>query len=168
MGCGVVEFGTREAALRAIEVMPESVLKGRTIKCREDRVPGEDEVLEPDDTTLEGGGSIERGGGDIGGGDGATRLVYSGMGGKNGPRALDPNKVFVTNLAWDTTEEDLAAMFSLVGEVRAGVVLHTKRGRALGTGTVEFADPEAAIAAVQQLNGQNLKGRVIVVREYYQ
>jgi RNA recognition motif-containing protein len=37
LGCGVVEFHTSEDAQKAIDQLNDSVLEGRTIKCREDR-----------------------------------------------------------------------------------------------------------------------------------
>ena len=41
MGCGVVEFVSREDALNAIATMAESILDGRSVQAREDRVPDE-------------------------------------------------------------------------------------------------------------------------------
>lgn len=41
MGCGVVEFQLADAAKRAVDTMAATVLKGRAIKCREDRIPGD-------------------------------------------------------------------------------------------------------------------------------
>jgi RNA recognition motif-containing protein len=54
MGCGVVEYSTREIALEAVEIMNETELKGRMIRCREDRVPGEDELPTEDSSEQKG------------------------------------------------------------------------------------------------------------------
>lgn len=47
-------------------------------------------------------------------------------------------------------------------------VLTTKKGRSLGHGIVQFANPTSAAVAVERLHKQELDGRVITVREYFE
>ena len=49
MGCGVVEFTNREMALHACQVLNLTELKGRQIRCREDRNPDADDSRRDDD-----------------------------------------------------------------------------------------------------------------------
>jgi len=71
-------------------------------------------------------------------------------------------KVFVGNLAFQTTDQALAEAFIDIGKVKAGVVI-TRGRRSLGYGFVEFESPEAALAAVNTKNNTQLKGRTIKV-----
>ena len=75
-------------------------------------------------------------------------------------------KIYVGNLPFETTDEDLAQEFSAFGEVAsANVVIDRVNGRSRGFGFVEMpsdADAEAAIAA---LNGKELMGRALTVNE---
>jgi len=71
-------------------------------------------------------------------------------------------KVFVGNLAFQTTDQALAEAFTDIGKVKAGVVI-TRGRRSLGYGFVEFEAPESALAAVNTKNNTLLKGRTIKV-----
>jgi len=71
-------------------------------------------------------------------------------------------KVFVGNLAFQTTDQALAEAFLDVGKVKSGVVI-TRGRRSLGYGFVEFEAPESAAAAVNSRNNTLLKGRTIKV-----
>ncbi|KAF0984239.1 hypothetical protein FDP41_007416 [Naegleria fowleri] len=76
-------------------------------------------------------------------------------------------RVFVSNIAFSTTWMALKEHFSKVGAVKFVKIFEdreTKRPR--GTGYVTFESPEAAKKAVETLNGTELEGRNIVVREY--
>ena len=74
-------------------------------------------------------------------------------------------KVFVSNLSWEVTWQDLKDHFKSVGEVlRADVILNEER-RSKGCGTVEFSNAMVANQAIQLMNGTSLKGRTIYVRE---
>lgn len=73
---------------------------------------------------------------------------------------MSSRKLYVGNLNYKTTEETLREAFSRFGEVVSANVLP---GR--GFGFVEMASPEAAEAALTQMNGQDLEGRKIVVNE---
>lgn len=74
-------------------------------------------------------------------------------------------KLFVGGLSWDTTDQTLKDFFSQVGNVLSASVVNDKfTGRSRGFGFVEM-DDEAALKAIQELNGQTLDGRTIVVNE---
>ncbi len=75
-------------------------------------------------------------------------------------------KIYVGNLTWATTDDDLAALFSPHGEiVSASVITDRDTGRSRGFGFVEMEDAEAAAAAIEALNGQDCGGRALTVNE---
>jgi len=71
-------------------------------------------------------------------------------------------KVFVGNLAFQTTDQALAEAFQDCGKVKSGVVI-TRGRRSLGYGFVEFEAPESALEAVKSKNNTLLKGRTLKV-----
>jgi len=73
-------------------------------------------------------------------------------------------KLFVGNLPFKTTEQELEEAFSRSGKV-VSVALPTDRetGRKRGFGFVEMQSEEEADAAIRDFNGQSLGGRKIVV-----
>jgi len=75
-----------------------------------------------------------------------------------------PSKVFVGNLDFNTTRDEVQSLFSQVGEVR-DVFLPTDResGRPRGFAFVEFATDEAAASAIEKFNGYELGGRALRV-----
>ena len=73
-------------------------------------------------------------------------------------------KLYVGNLAWATTDEDLQTMFSEFGSVASGTVITDREtGRSRGFGFVEMED--GAEAAIEALNGQDHNGRPLRVNE---
>ena len=75
-------------------------------------------------------------------------------------------KLFVGNLDYTVTGDDLRAAFSAVGTVNDAVVISDRAtGRSRGFGFVEMASEEEAKKAVEKLNGSDLKGRKINVNE---
>jgi RNA recognition motif-containing protein len=74
--------------------------------------------------------------------------------------------IFVGNLAFTTTEEELAQLFHSYGEI-ASVRIMTDRetGRSRGFGFVEMPDTTEAQAAIDGLNGTSLGGRTLTVSE---
>jgi len=72
------------------------------------------------------------------------------------------SKVFVGNLAFQTTDQALAEAFIDCGKVKSGVVI-TRGRRSLGYGFVEFETNEEAQRAVDQKNNSQLKGRQVKV-----
>jgi cold-inducible RNA-binding protein len=75
-----------------------------------------------------------------------------------------PSKVFVGNLDFNTTRDEVQSLFSQAGEVR-DVFLPTDResGRPRGFAFVEFATDEAAASAIEKFNGYELGGRALRV-----
>lgn len=75
-------------------------------------------------------------------------------------------KLYVGNLSFDTSEQQLRDMFSAHGEVTsAALVMDRETGRPRGFGFVEFADASNARAAIEALNGTNVDGRDLTVNE---
>lgn len=157
MGCGVVEYATREIAVAAVAIMNETDLKGRVIRCREDRVPDENEATHEDPTDPQNAGTAATYALRV---ESTNRKIAGGV--------AEPNKVFVTSLTWDTTKEDLAAYFGQVGAVTSATILSSRKGRSMGSGIVEFADTASVADAISRLSNVDFKGRVIAVREYFQ
>jgi RNA recognition motif-containing protein len=74
--------------------------------------------------------------------------------------------LFVAKLHAQTTNEDLRELFSQFGEVtKASVILDKETGESRGFGFVDMPDADAARLAIQRLDGSNVKGRFIVVKE---
>ena len=75
-------------------------------------------------------------------------------------------KLYVGNLAYNTTEAALTEAFGRVGSVvKATVIIDRETNRSKGFGFVEMADEAGASAAIAQLNGTQLDGRAIKVAE---
>ena len=76
------------------------------------------------------------------------------------------NKLYVGNLSFRVTSEDLQEYFATAGAVEsANVVFDRETGRSRGFGFVEMASEDAANAAIAQFNGQEYDGRNMVVNE---
>src|ERR1700728_930049 len=77
-----------------------------------------------------------------------------------------PTKLYVGNLAYSVTNEDLEGLFSQAGKVDSAVVVVDKfSGQARGFGFVEMADSNDAARAIEEFNETELKGRNIRVNE---
>lgn len=77
-----------------------------------------------------------------------------------------PAKLYVGNLAFAVTNEDLEALFAQIGKVdNASVVSDKFSGQSRGFGFVQMADSNEAARAIAELNGAELKGRAIRVSE---
>jgi RNA recognition motif-containing protein len=75
-------------------------------------------------------------------------------------------KLFVGNLDFAITSDDLKTAFSEVGSVVDAVVITDKMtGRSRGFGFVEMGSEEEAKQAISKMNGVELKGRKINVNE---
>lgn len=73
--------------------------------------------------------------------------------------------IFIANLDWEITSEDLMSTFSSFGTVRyAHVVYEPKTKRSKGFGYVEMENTDEAISAIQALNGLEVNGRPIDVK----
>ncbi|MGN0834850.1 MAG: RNA-binding protein [Candidatus Spyradosoma sp.] len=74
------------------------------------------------------------------------------------------NKLFVGNLAWETSEDDLKQHFSRFGTVESAEVMRDKfTGRARGFGFVVMSTPEEAQVAIKNTEGVEFMGRPLKV-----
>ena len=74
--------------------------------------------------------------------------------------------IFVGNLAFTTTEEELRALFEAHGSVETVRILTDRdTGRSRGFGFVEMPDDPAGERAIEALNGTSLGGRALTVHE---
>uniref|UniRef100_A0A7S4IV91 RRM domain-containing protein n=1 Tax=Odontella aurita TaxID=265563 RepID=A0A7S4IV91_9STRA len=138
-GCGIVEFATAAEAEEAISTLTDTELKGRMIFVREDR-----------ETTSGGGG---------GGGGGAVFGGFQGRGGGGG------TSVYVGNLAYETSWQDLKDHMRKAGNVDQANILQGEDGRSKGCGIVRYQRPQEASRAIRELQNTMLTGRPIFVRE---
>src|SRR5437868_8615838 len=74
--------------------------------------------------------------------------------------------IFVGNLSYQTTQEELYAAFAQYGAVeRVNIVTDRDTGQPRGFAFVEMTDAREAETAIQQLNGAELNGRALNVNE---
>jgi cold-inducible RNA-binding protein len=75
-------------------------------------------------------------------------------------------KLFVGNLSFNTTENDLQDAFAAYGTVvETNLMMDRATGRPRGFGFVTMDSPEAAQAAIEGLNGSAVDGRNLTVNE---
>jgi len=75
-------------------------------------------------------------------------------------------KLYVGNLAFSMTSEELGGLFGEHGKVvSAKVITERETGRSRGFGFVEYDNRTAGENAIRELNGKNVGGRPLVVRE---
>jgi RNA recognition motif-containing protein len=74
--------------------------------------------------------------------------------------------IYVGNLSWSMTDDDLSSLFSQYGTVTSAKILKEKNtGRSKGFGFVEMEDDEAAKTAIATLNESEVQGRKLIVNE---
>ena len=77
---------------------------------------------------------------------------------------MSNSKLFVGNLSFDTTENDLQDTFAAHGTVvEANLMMDRATGRPRGFGFVTMGTPEEAQAAIEALNGKEMDGRALTV-----
>ena len=75
-------------------------------------------------------------------------------------------QIFVGNLAFTTTEDELRALFAPYGSItRVQIILDRDTGRSRGFGFVEMPNSTEAQAALEALHGTALAGRTLTVNE---
>lgn len=143
-GCGIVEFPTVREAQDAISMFNHQSWRGRELFIREDREAA---------PNTRGQGPPGRGGhngGDRGGFRGSGR---------------EGHKLFVSNIPFSSSWQDLKDLFKTIGPVIRADVLQTADGRSKGVGTVSFESSQDADDAIAAYNGWDWNGRTIEVRE---
>ena len=74
-------------------------------------------------------------------------------------------KLYVGNLSWSSTEDDVRDLFSSIGETYSvAVITDRETGRSRGFGFVEMSDEDAR-NAISQLNGKDFNGRPLRINE---
>ena len=74
--------------------------------------------------------------------------------------------IYVGNLPWDTTQDDLYQLFGQYGQVaKTQVITDRDTGRSRGFGFVTMGDATTANAAIAALNGKEVSGRALTVNE---
>ena len=74
-------------------------------------------------------------------------------------------KLYVGNLPWSTTEDDLRELFSSIGETYSvAVITDRETGRSRGFGFVEMSDDDGK-SAISQLDGKDFNGRPLRINE---
>ena len=75
-------------------------------------------------------------------------------------------KIFIGNLSYNVSEEDLGRAFMIFGEITSATIIKDKKsGRSKGFGYVEMTVQSEAQAAIWTLNGKAFNGRMITVNE---
>jgi RNA recognition motif-containing protein len=75
-------------------------------------------------------------------------------------------KLYVGNLSFRTTNDELKDMFSQAGTVESASIIEDREtGRSRGFAFVEMATPEEATAAIEMFNGKDMGGRNLTVNE---
>ncbi len=78
-------------------------------------------------------------------------------------------KLYVGNLPFSATEEDLRELFETHGAIESvSVITDRETGRARGFAFVEFEEASSAEAAIQALDGRDMDGRSIRVNEAHE
>ena len=146
-GWGLVEFASAAEVEYAISQCDGLDLDGREIRVRADKGRVAKEAAAPAKTKRQ-------------------RQTQRNL--NDADKVVDPVRIFVMNLSFDTTEEELADHCASSGEV-ASVELLTRgrNNRPSGSAVVEYRYAEAAAAAVEALEGTELDGRDLRVRAYF-
>ena len=75
-------------------------------------------------------------------------------------------KLYVGNLSFQTTTQDLEALFAQAGTVQSASVMEDREtGRSRGFAFVEMSTQEEATSAIEQFNGKEVGGRALKVNE---
>lgn len=77
---------------------------------------------------------------------------------------VNPKKLFVGNLPYSATEQDITDLFAQHGTiVSVKLVIDRMSGRSRGIAFVEYEEEAMATAAIEALNGYEMDGRAIIV-----
>ncbi len=74
--------------------------------------------------------------------------------------------IYVGNISYQSTEEELKELFSQYGEVTsAKIITDRETGRSKGFGFIDMADDEAGLKAIEEVNGTEVGGRTLRVNK---
>jgi len=152
-GFAIVEYGTTRDARRAIQEFNETELNGRTIFVREDN---QDEsygsrVFDSRERSRDRS---------------PRRRRYRRSSSKSRRSQIYGKKVYVGNLSFDCSWQDLKDYMRQGGDVAFATLFEDRSGKSRGCGVVEYETSEDAGNAIDELNGSYFLGRKIHVREY--
>ena len=153
-GCGIVEFSTVEGAKDAIEKLTDTELKGRKIFVREDREDGK-----PRGGARSSPAKVKKE-------DGAATDKPAAEGGEDSstPKEENTTQLFIGNLSWETTWQELKDHFKTCGDVEFAEVATGRDGRSKGFGFIKYGSAKEATEAMEKLNGVEFMGRALEVR----
>ena len=170
-GCGIVKMASAQDAENAKAQLNDSELFGRSIFVREDREPGARLPPPARPSSLLSALAARRAHPSP---PFSLRLRLAGLhdqliystapGGKGGAGGGAGCKLFVGNLSYDTTWQDLKDLMKTAGEPLRADVATGADGQSKGFGTVTFASTREAAKAIQALNESEFQGRIIEVR----
>jgi RNA recognition motif-containing protein len=92
------------------------------------------------------------------------RIITNMKEGKS-PKYTGDSKLYVGNISFESSEADLVALFAEVGQVGSVALVRDEQGRNRGFGFVTMRTKEDGEAAMEKLNGMELNGRNLAVRE---
>ena len=74
--------------------------------------------------------------------------------------------IYIGNMSFDTTEDQLLEAFQAFGEVTSvNIIKDNYSGKSKGFGFVEMASKDDAMKAISELNGKEIQGRTVTVNE---
>ncbi|KAK1753497.1 RNP domain protein [Echria macrotheca] len=187
-GSGIVVFETPDDARNAIQQFNGYDWQGRLLEVREDRFAGSTMGGGGYGRGGFGGGRGAFGGGayggrgGFGGGRGAFGGGYGGRGGFGGgggggfdptassapPNPFTDNAtsgnekcetIYVRNLPWSTSNDDLVELFSTIGKVEQAEIQYEPSGRSRGSGVVRFDSADTAETAITKFQAYQYGGR---------
>jgi len=172
-GCGIVEFATKEEAVKAINELNDTTIgnTGRLIFVREDR---EDRNAPKGSERNHDnfGGRARRAAPPAGGRDfGSSNYDRRGYREQrdrdhsDSGESIKGRQVFVGNLPYHTSWQDLKDTFRAAGSVIRADILLLPNGRSKGQGTVLFETKAEAAKAIEQFDNSDFQGRKISVHE---
>lgn len=181
-GSGIVVFESPEDARNAIQQFNGYDWQGRMLEVREDRFAGPGMGVGGYGRGGFGGRGAFGGGygrGGFGGGRGG--FGYGGRGGYGGGgpmfdagnASMQPNPftdnatagvekcdtIFVRNLPWSTSNDDLIELFQTIGKVEQAEIQYEPSGRSRGSGVVRFDNADTAETAITKFQGYQYGGR---------
>ncbi|KAL2194565.1 hypothetical protein P885DRAFT_42978 [Corynascus similis CBS 632.67] len=182
-GSGIVVFESPDDARNAIQQFNGYDWQGRLLEVREDRFAGPTMGGYGRGGFAGGRGGFGGGFGRGGFGGGRGGFGYGGRGGYGGPgvggvydagnASVPPNPftdhatsgvekcdtIYVRNLPWSTSNEDLVELFSTIGKVEQAEIQYEPSGRSRGSGVVRFDNADTAETAIAKFQGYQYGGR---------